>query len=88
MKRVSRSETITAGMPNWHTQCSKNIEAIRGASAVPFIGMNLTYLLKQSTIVNMPSNPDESGKWVTKSMLIESKHPVGTGSGYSLPAGF
>ncbi len=87
VNRLSLSETITAGMPNWHTHCSKNRDAIRGASALPVMGMKRTYLLKRSTIVNMPSYPEDTGKCVLKSIETDSKHVWGTGKGCNSPAG-
>jgi hypothetical protein len=52
------------------------------------MGMNRTNLEKRSTIVKIESNPFDSGKWVMKSMEIDSKHLFGIGSGCSNPAGF
>jgi membrane-bound metal-dependent hydrolase YbcI (DUF457 family) len=84
----SLSDTITLGMPKWHTQLSNNSWAIFGASSVVLYGINLTYLLNLSTIVNMPSKPFDTGKCVIKSMLMDSKQEFGTGNGCSNPAGF
>lgn len=52
------------------------------------MGMNLANLLKRSIIEKIALNLSDSGKCVMKSILIDSKQPVGIGKDYSKPAGF
>jgi hypothetical protein len=43
--------------------------------------MNLVNLLNLSTILNIALYPEDSGKCVMKSILIDSKHEDGIGKG-------
>lgn len=76
---------ILEGTPNLHTQLSKNNCAQSTAVIEEEQGMNSTYLLNLSTIVNIQSNPLLTGRLVIKSIVICSKGLEGFSTGYNKP---
>ena len=83
---VSLSLIILSGIPNLHTQLSKNNCAVWTADISVFVGIKIVYLLKRSIIANILSKPFfVVGSYTIKSIVTCSNGLVGTTCGYNKP---